>query len=48
MIYNHQGEIGVIQMTEFLSCKPEAEYSATGLEREKTGAWAGGKGRRRM
>lgn len=29
------------QMTEFLSCKPEAEYSATGSEREEKGV--GGK-----
>lgn len=36
-MYSHQGEIRVTQMTEFLSCKPEAEYSATGSEREEKG-----------
>lgn len=37
LMYSHQGEIRVTQMTEFLSCKPEAEYSATGSEREEKG-----------
>lgn len=43
MIYSHQAEIGVTKMMEFLSCKSEGEYSATGPERRWE--WAGGKGR---
>ena len=41
MIYSHQAEIGVTKMMEFLSCKSEGEYSATGPERRWE--WAGGK-----
>lgn len=35
MIFSHQAEIGVTQMTEFVLCKLDAEYSATGPERER-------------
>ena len=48
MIHSHQAEIGVTQMTAFLSCKPEAEHSATGPEREERGVGKGGQERRRM
>lgn len=41
MMYSHQAEIGVTKMTEFLSCKSETEYSATG--RERRCEWVGGK-----
>lgn len=43
MMYSHQAEIGVTKMTEFLPCKSEAEYSATGPERRWE--WVGGKGK---
>lgn len=44
MIYSHQAEIGVTQMTGFLSCKPEAEHSAAGPERERERRGEGAEG----